>query len=290
MARSSSQPSARPFLDLARWAIHPALLFTAVFFVLPLAVMVVVSFWQRLQGRLVPNWTLANYGKFFGRDYLLDALFNSLEVTLVTTAISIVLAYPLAYILAYRVPARWQRFFLILTVLPFWTAYVVRSYSWLLVISEGGIVNVVLTSLGVIDAPLGMAYTRGATVLGFVHFFTMLMTLTIYANLVQIRPSYRMAAADLGASPLQVFLRVTLPLSIPGVMVGAFITFVICIGDYITPQILGGGTEVLVPQAIILQVSRAANFPMASVMSLTLMVVVVIVYLLSARHLKLERV
>lgn len=277
-------------IDLSRWAVHPALIFTLVFFVLPLAVMVIVSFWQRIYGKLTATWSFANYAKFFGKDYLLDALYNSIEVTLLTTVISILLAYPLAYILAYRVPVRWQRFVLILTVLPFWTAYVVRSYSWLLVISENGILNVMLMNLGFTDQPLEMSYSRGATVLGFVHFFTMLLTLTIYANLVQIKPSYRKAAADLGASPLQVFLRVTLPLSIPGVSVGAFITFVICIGDYITPQILGGGTEVLIPQAIMLQVARAANFPMASVMSIMLMVVVVIVYLISAKHLKMERV
>jgi spermidine/putrescine transport system permease protein len=138
--------------------------------------------------------------------------------------------------------------------------------------------------------PLTLAYTRGATVLGFVHFFTMLLILTVYANLIQISPSYRQAAADLGASSLQIFLRITLPLSIPGVAVGAFLTFVITIGDYITPQILGGNTEVLIPQAIILQIVRSANFPMASVMSVTLMVVVTGVYLLFARYLKMDRV
>ncbi|NQV43606.1 MAG: ABC transporter permease [Rhodospirillales bacterium] len=280
----------RTDVDFSRWAVHPALIFTLVFFALPLAIMVVVSFWQRIYGKLSATWSLANYEKFIGKDYLLDALYNSIEVTLLTTAISILLAYPLAYILAYRVPLRWQRFVLILTVLPFWTAYVVRSYSWLLIISENGIINTVLIGIGVIDQPLEMAYSRGATVLGFVHFFTMLLTLTIYANLVQIKESYRKAAADLGASPLQVFMRITLPLSIPGVAVGAFITFVICIGDYITPQILGGGTEVLVPQAIMLQIARAANFPMASVMSIMLMIVVVIVYFISAKHLKMERV
>ena len=259
----------RPGFDFTRWAYQPALIFTVVFFGLPLATMVVVSFWQRIYGKLTATWTFANYNKFFGKDYLVDALWNSIEVTLATTAISIILAYPLAYILAYRVPARWQRFVLILTVLPFWTAYVVRSYSWLLVISKNGILNIMMTEFGLIDQPLEMAYSRGATILGFVHFFTMLLTLTIYANLVQIKPSYRKAAADLGASPLQVFLRITLPLSIPGVAVGAFITFVICIGDFIT---------------------RAANFPMASVMSITLMVVVVGVYFMSAKHLKMERV
>lgn len=274
---------------LTRWAVYPALLFTLVFFVAPLAAMLVVSFWQRIGGHLQAAWTLANYDKFFTRSYLLDTLFNSIEVTALTTVASIVIAYPLAYILAYRVPPRWQKVLLILAVLPFWTAYVVRSYSWLLVLSDNGVLNNVLIGAGLIDAPLKLAYTRAATVLGFVHFFVMLLTLTIYANLVQINPSYRSAAADLGASAAQIFLRVTLPLSIPGVVVGAFLTFVITIGDYITPQILGGSTEILVPQAIMLQVSRAANFPMASVMSMTLMVVVVAVYLLSSRYLKMDR-
>lgn len=277
-------------LSLTRWAVYPALVFSLLFFVTPFLVMAAVGFWQRLRGRLEATWTLANYEKFFARDYLVDALFNSVEVTVVTTVISVLVAYPLAYILAYRVPAGWQKVMLILAILPFWTAYVVRSYSWLLVLSDNGIINGSLLSIGIIDEPLTLAYTRGATILGFVHFFTMLLTLTIYANLVQIPPSYRHAAADLGASTLQVFLKITLPLSIPGVAVGAFLTFVITIGDYITPQILGGNTEVLIPQAIMLQIARAANFPMASVMSVTLMVVVTGVYFAAARYLKMDRV
>jgi spermidine/putrescine transport system permease protein len=274
---------------LTRWAIHPALAFTAVFFIAPLLIMLLVSFSKRVGGKLDLVFTLANYEKFFTRSYLLDALFNSIEVTLLTTATSILIAYPLAYILAYWVPPRWQKIILILAILPFWTAYVVRSYSWLLVLSDDGVLNSALIGLGLIDEPLKLAYSRTATVLGFVHFFTMLLTLTIYANLVQIKPSYRHAAADLGASGLQIFLRITLPLSLPGIVVGAFLTFVITIGDYITPQILGGNTEILVPQAIMLQVARAANFPMASVMSMTLMVVVMLVYLVCARYLKVDR-
>jgi len=291
LSGSVSNPSkVRKTLHWNRWVVYPAGVFTAVFFVLPLIAMVVVSFWTRSRGGLSATWTLKNYITFFDRDYLVASLYNSIEVTLLSTAISVLLAYPLAYILAYRVPRKWQALTLLLFVLPFWTAYVVRSYGWLLVLSENGILNVILLGLDIIDQPWELAYTRAATVLGFVHFFTMLLTLTIYANLVQIKPSYLQAGLDLGASNLQGFLRITLPLSLPGVAVGAFISFVICIGDYVTPQILGGGTEVLVPQAIMLQISRAANFPMASVMAITLMVVVVVVYLISAKHLKMERV
>ena len=103
MAAQSVKPKKRFNIDFIRWAFHPALFFTLVFFVLPLAIIIVVSFWQRVYGKLKATWTLANYFKFFNKDYLLDALFNSIEVTLLTTIISILLAYPLAYILAYKV-------------------------------------------------------------------------------------------------------------------------------------------------------------------------------------------
>jgi spermidine/putrescine transport system permease protein len=276
--------------DLARWMIWPAVGFTIAFFVVPLIMMVLASFWVRSGGTLVADWTVQNYVKFFTRDYLLTALRNSIEVSLLTTVLSVILAYPLAYVLAFHVPERWQKIVLILAVLPFWTSYVVRSYSWLLVIGDKGILNNLLLGLGLISEPLKLAYTRSATVLGFVHFFVMLLTLTIYANLIQISPSYVKAAQDLGASTLGVIWHVILPLSLPGVAVGAFLTFVITIGDYVTPQILGGNTEVLVPQAIMLQIVRTADLPMAAMLSLVLMTVVMAAYLLFQRTLRMDRV
>lgn len=276
---------------LRGWAfVAPAILWVVAFFVVPLGIMGLYSLWQRVGGKLATSLTLDNYTAFFGRDYFLQALTNSLEVTALTTAISILLAYPLAYILAYQVPARWQRLALILAILPFWTSYVVRSYSWLLVLSEGGVISQALLAVGLTDEPISFANNRGATILGFVHFFTMLLTLTIFANLVQISPNYRRAAADLGASRLQIFLRITLPLSLPGIMVGAFLTFVLAIGDYVTPQILGGNRELLMPQTIMLQIQRRADFPMASAMSLILMLIVSAVFLACSRWLKMERV
>jgi spermidine/putrescine transport system permease protein len=278
--------------SLTRFAVWPALLWTAAFFLLPLLAMLVMSFAERTGGTLTLSWTLDNYAGFFTRSdgAFVMALVNSVEVTLIVTVVSILVAYPIAYILAYQTPPRWQRVLLVLLILPFWTSYVIRSYSWLLVLSENGIINQLLLNVGLIDRPVGMGNTRGATVLGFVHFFVMLLTLTIYANLVQIKESYRKAAADLGASPLQVFWHVTLPLSLPGVAVGAFLTFVLAIGDYITPQILGGSKELLLPQAIMLQVGRRADFPMASALSMILMLVVTAAYLVFARRLRMERV
>ena len=268
----------------------PALAWTAAFFVLPLAIMAVYSLWKRVGNRLITDISLGNYEAFFAKSFLLQSLINSLEVTVLVTVISILLAYPFAYILAEKVPERLQRLALILAILPFWTSYLVRSYSWLLVLAEGGIVNSALLNIGVIDEPVRFAHNRGATIVGFVHFFTMLLTLTIFANLVQIPRNYRLAAADLGASRLSTFIRITLPLSLPGVAVGAFLTFVIAIGDFITPQILGGNKELLMPQAIMLQIGRRGDFPMATAMGMLLMVVVTIVFLACARWLRMERV
>lgn len=269
--------------------VTPALAWTLAFFVVPFIVMLVYSLWQRVGTKLVTDWTLVNYASFFGKSHFVQGLVNSLEITALVTVISITLAYPLAWFLAERVPPRWQRLALLLAVLPFWTSYVVRSYAWLLVLSKNGYINQALLGAGLIDTPLEIASTRIATVTGFVHFFVMLLTLTIYANLVQLSPNYRRAAADLGANGLQTFWHVILPLTLPGIMVGAFLTFVLCIGDYITPQILGGNNELVLPQIILLQITRRADFPTAAALSVILMLVISIAYIACARWLKMER-
>jgi spermidine/putrescine transport system permease protein len=270
------------------WSLSgPALLWTLVFFVAPMVVVLAYSLFSRVGGAIDTTLTLDNYRRAFGTPVFRSALMNSIEVTLITVVVSVAIAYPLAYLLAYRVPRAWQQPLLLLAVLPFWTSYVVRSYSWLLVLSRNGVVNRTLLDLGVISSPITLANTRTATIIGFVHFFTMLMTLTIYASLTQIPPSYRKAARDLGASARRTFVHVTLPLSAPGVVVGAFLTFVLALGDFVTPQILGGGRELLLPQAIMLQVQRAGDFPMAAALSMLLLIVIAIAYVASSRRLTL---
>jgi spermidine/putrescine transport system permease protein len=269
--------------------VAPALGWTVAFFVLPFAAMVALSF-ARMEGRdVVHGLDPGNYVRFFTDWTLFKALLNSLEITVAVTVISVLLAYPLAAIIAFRVPPRWQRLALLLAVLPFWTSYVVRSYAWLLVLGQNGVLNKALLGLGLIAEPLELAATRTATVIGFVHFFVMLLTLTIYANLIQLSPNYARAAADLGASRLATFRHVILPLTLPGVVTGAFLTFVLCIGDYITPQILGGNNELTLPQLIMLQLGRSGNFPLASALSVILMAVVTLAYAASARWLRIDR-
>jgi spermidine/putrescine transport system permease protein len=266
--------------------VGPAALFTLLFFALPFAVMAAVSMTALDQTGV----TIANYAQFFANPSYYRAMVNSIEVTAAVTVISVLLAYPFAFILSEWIPERLQRLALILAILPFWTSYVVRSYSWLLVLAENGVVNDALSALGLINETLQLANTRTATIVGFVHFFVMLLTLTIYASLRQLSPNYRRAAADLGAGPLQIFVHVILPLTLPGIVVGAFLTFVLAIGDYITPQILGGNNELLMPQLIMMQIGRRGDFPLASALSLILMAVVSMAYVVSARWLTIERV
>lgn len=269
----------------AGWAaVTPALAFTLLFFIAPFVAMGAMSL------STADGAGLANYRQFFENAAYRQAMVNSLEVTAIVTLVSVVIAYPFAWILAEVVPQRWQRLCLLAAILPFWTSYVVRSYSWLLVLAQKGIVNDTLVGLGLLAEPLQLANTRFATVVGFVHFFVMLLTLTIFANLKQLSPNYRKAAADLGAGPVSTFIHVVLPLTLPGVMVGAFLTFVLCIGDYVTPQILGGNNELLMPQLIMMQIGRRGDFPLASALALILMAVVTVAYLVCARWLKLDRV
>jgi spermidine/putrescine transport system permease protein len=263
----------------------PALAWILLFFAAPILIMGAYSVLP-LGGT---GFSLADYQAFFAEPAYVEALWNSVVTTVIVVVASTLLAYPFAYCIARIVPKRFQRIALIAAILPFWTSYVVRSYAWLLALSPVGIVNKILLGLGILSRPVLFAYNPHATEFGFVHFFIMLNTLTIYASLVQINPRYALAAQDLGASAWRGFISITLPLSLPGVAVGAFLTIVLCIGDYVTPQILGGFRELLLPQVIMMQIQRQLNLPMASAMSLILTAVVAVAYVAMQRWLKMPR-
>ncbi len=288
IATAESRAQARARLSGFAFTL-PAVAWIVVFFAAPIVIMAIYSLMPLdSEGRLGPI-SLAGYRAFLGESAYTAALWNSIVTTLIVVAASTLLAYPFAYGIANLVPKRWQRLALAFAILPFWTSYVVRSYAWLLALSPVGVVNRLLLWLGVLQHPILFAYNPQATQLGFIHFFIMLNALTIYANLVQINPHYALAARDLGASAWRCFMFVTLPLSIPGIAVGAFLTIVLCIGDFVTPQILGGFRGLLLPQVVMMQIQRQLNLPMASVMSLVLTLVVAVAYLGLQRWLRMAR-
>ena len=269
--------------------VAPAALWTLAFFLIPTLSILGLSLYGMSGGKVGDHLTLANYQRFAEQGYFWQSLLNSLFLTGVVTVLSLVLAFPLAATIAFRVPEHLQRLCLMLAVLPFWTSYVVRSYAWLLVLAPNGVVNQTLIALGLIAAPLPLSFNQAATVMGFVHFFTMLATLTIYASLSRINPRLMMAARDLGASGGQVFWRIVLPLSVPGLAAGAFLIIVVAMGDYITPQILGGNNRLVLPQTIMMQIQRRGDVPMAAALSVIMMAVVALAYLALARRLTAGR-
>lgn len=271
------------------WFALPALAWIGLFFALPVLIMAGYSLRPLNSNGLLGPFSLGDYAAFFAEPSYVLALFYSIVTTIIVVVASTLLAYPFAWCIVYVVPKRFQRLALIAAILPFWTSNVVRSYAWLLALAPVGVVNKILLMLGLVAHPLMFAYNPYATEFGFVHFFLMLNTLTIYASLVQINPRYVLAARDLGASSFRSFYSITLPLSLPGVAVGAFLTIVLCIGDYVTPQILGGFRVLLLPQVIMMQIQRELNLPMATAMSLLLTSVVAMAYLALQRWLKMAR-
>ena len=269
--------------------VAPAALWTVAFFLLPTLSILWLSLYEMQGGKVGDTLTLANYQRFAEQGYFWQSLVNSLILTGLVTVISLALAFPLAATIAFRVAPHLQRLCLMLAVLPFWTSYVVRSYAWLLVLAPNGVINQTLIGLGITDAPLPLSFNRAATVMGFVHFFTMLATLTIYASLSRINPRLMLAARDLGASGVQVFARIVLPLAVPGLAAGAFLIVVVVMGDYVTPQILGGNNDLVLPQTIMMQIQRRGDVPMAATLSVVMMVVVAAAYLALARKLTAER-
>jgi spermidine/putrescine transport system permease protein len=249
----------------------PLALWTAAFFAMPLVIMAAVS--------LQPSGLVAWAG-LAGSPEILGAFLNSIEIAAAVTLFSVALAFPFAWIVAEMVPPRWQRLALALAVVPFWTSYVVRSYAWSLVLARQGVLNGGIEALGL--PALALANSRAAVLIGFTHFFTMLLVLTIYAALIRLPPNLKRAAADLGAGPSSTFRHVVWPLALPGVATGAFLAFALTIGDYVTPQILSGGRDLSLPQLVMLNLSRRGDIAAASALSLALMGAVTVAYLAAA--------
>jgi len=228
-----------------------------------MAMMVVYSFLQVRNYRVVFEPTLANYRSLLFEGVFVGYFFNTLEIALTVTAIALLIGYPLAYVIAYKVkrPQVW----LLFVLGPFFTVYLIRAFSWLTVLGRNGAINIMLTELGIIQQPLDwLLYGRFAVIIGLVHAFLPYLVLTLYATLQGLDRSELEAARDLGASPLRTFRDITLPQSMPGIITGSLFVFVPSFGAYVTPLILGGGgTPMLAPlleqfMNLTLNISKAA--------------------------------
>ncbi len=265
----------------------PPALFLGFLFVLPLAIMAVFTFRAGTFGVEREVFTLDNYREFLSNPSYLRLLWRSTWVAFVVSVLSVALAYPLAYFLAFRVRSR-KVILLTILIVPAWTSYLLRILAWRLILGSNGVLNSILMSLGIVEeaSPI-LLYSMTAVGITLTYVWIPFVALPIFASLERINRSVLEAAADLGCAPWQAFLRVTLPLSMPGVLGGFFFVFIPTLGEYVTPLLVGGARGVMYGNLIQDQFVRALNWPLGSIMSLAMLLVAL---LLMALFLRVVRV
>ena len=257
----------------------PALAVMTCALALPVFTLVVYSFWTQDYIHIDRTATLANYQTFFDKWMYGSLLARSIRISATVTLINVLLAYPVAWFLAFRVRRNIMTW-LILINLPFWTSYLLRVLAWKIMLGNNGVINSTLMDLEFVEGPLEfLLYSRFAVVLTLVHAWAAFAILPIYLSLSKIDRSLLEAAADLGEGPVRRFLRVTLPLSMPGVIAAAVIQFIPTVGDYITPMMVGGPRGMMFGQIIAAQFGEANNWPLGSALTMVAMFTITVIIL-----------
>ena len=259
-------------MKLRAWFLLPARVWMAVLFAAPFAIILAYSFLSRgVYGGIERPWTVESYARLVDPLYL-GIVARSFAMAVAATILCLVFAFPAALFIS-RSPRR-KNLYLQLVMLPFWTSFLVRTYAWIFLLRDTGLINTVLEKTGLIHNPLPLLYNSGAVLLGLVYGYLPFMVLPIYATLERMDPSLAEAAADLGARPLATVFRVLVPLAKPGIVAGSVLVFIPCLGAYLTPDLLGGGRTVLVGNLVQNQFTTARDWPFGSAVSILLMLLV----------------
>ncbi len=251
----------------------PAVVVVAVFFVTPFAILAAFSLGATTQGA-TPGFSLtfAHYQRLFGEPLYLRIIVTTVGIALVVTTTTLVIGYSMALALA-RTRARARRLLVSLVVLPLMLSGVIRTFGWVVLLAQNGAVNSVLGELGLIDGPFRFLGSNLGVVIGLTHILLPFMVLAVASNLSYIHPSLEDAAKGLGATPLRSFLRVTLPLSIPGIATGTLLVFIMSMGAFITPAMLGYGRVKVLPIIVFEQTTTTVNWNFASAVAVTLLLI-----------------
>jgi len=233
--------------------------------------------------------SLVNYEKMIAYKSYLRVFKTTFNVSFLTTFLCIVIGYPLAYFLS-QIPRKYVGLFMLTVLLPFWTSLLVRTYAWLVMLQRNGLINNFAIDLGIWDAPVKLAHNLNGTLIGMVHIMLPFLVLPLYAAMRRIDRHALQAAANLGATPVQAFWQIFVPLSLPGVVAGSLIVFVLCLGFYVTPAVLGGGKVILVSMQITAILEDQFNWGAASALGVVLLVSTFAVLLVASRFLKLDSV
>ena len=262
----------------------PPLLWVAVFLLVPYALMFAQSFWSVSSSQqIVHAWNLANYQELFSREVYRQTLLRSAWIAARVTFFSLLLGYPLAYLLSFH-GGRSKNLLYQLVIIPLWVSYLVRAYAWKTILGTDGVLNTSLQYLHVMDHPLQfLLYSPFAVVLTLTHIYTPFAFLPVYASLEHIPRSLVEASHDLGATRLQTFRRVVLPLSIPGVLAGATFAFVLSFGDFLAPLLLGGPSGIMISNVVVTLFGAAYNWPLGAAISFCMLALVVALLWISER-------
>jgi spermidine/putrescine transport system permease protein len=260
----------------------PPLLWVAVFLLVPYALLFCYSFWSVSASQtIVHSWTLDNYRDLFRVSVYLQTLFRSMWIAARVMVFSLLLGYPLAYYLSFHAGARKELFYQ-LVIIPLWVSYLVRAYAWKTILGSDGVLNTLLQYVHLTRHPLDfLLYSPFAVVLTLTHIYTPFAFLPIYASLEHIPRNLVEASHDLGASPFQTFWRVIFPLSIPGVLAGATFAFVLSLGDFLAPLLLGGPSGIMISNIVVSLFGAAYNWPLGAAISLCMLLLVLALIFLS---------
>jgi spermidine/putrescine transport system permease protein len=267
---------------LRAWFLAPSWAVMLSLFLAPLLIILAYSFETRgAYGGISLPWTAESYQRL-GDTLYLGILWRSFWIAGLATLLCLLLGFPLALFIS-RSEKR-KHLCLSLVILPFWTSFLVRTYAWMFLLRDTGLINTVLQKLGLIHDPLPLLYNNGAVVLGLVYSYLPFVVLPLYATLERLDRTLLEAAADLGATPLATLTRIVIPLCAPGIRAGAILTFIPCLGAYLTPDLLGGGKSVMIGNLIQNQFTTARDWPFGSAISLALMAIVMVLLILFARR------
>ena len=267
---------------LRAWFLAPTWTVMLTLFAAPLAIILAYSLLTRgTWGGISRPWSIESYRRLADPIYL-GILWRSFWIAGAATVLCLALGFPLALFIS-RSGSR-KNLYLSLVILPFWTSFLVRTYAWMFLLRDTGLINTVLQKLGLIHDPLPLLYNDGAVILGLVYGYLPFMVLPLYATLERLDRNLLEAAADLGARPWVALTRVVIPLSAPGIRAGAILVFIPCLGAYLTPDLLGGGKTVMIGNLIQNQFTTARDWPFGSAVSLTLMAIVLVLLLVFVRR------
>ena len=283
----AGRPGGGPLVN--RWAALaiPVLIFLLVCFLAPLVIMAVRSVTDLPTGS--EGDPLANFRRFFGGEANLRVLGNTFWIAGVSTLACLAIGYPYAYLMRLATP-RWAGLLLIAVLVPFWSSLLVRTYAWQVILRDTGLINSTLQGWGLISEPLDLYQTTTGVLLGMTQVLLPFMVLPLFTTMARIDPELTKAAANLGASPTRAFLRVFVPLSIPGVLAGSLLVFVLALGFYITPALLGSPKDTMLSAFIATRVQQQLDWGLASAMALVLVAVTLIVLFLASRVIRVRDV